>query len=72
MRRVWVGAGCKEQAGGVMDYKQGEKVRILWGQHKGKIGRFIREYRGKATVYYGPNTHYRAELDFNHIERVRS
>jgi len=53
-----------------MDYKRGDKVKILWGQHKGKIGRFMREYRGKAMVNYGPTSLYRAELDFKHIEKV--
>lgn len=53
-------------------FKPGDRVRILWGQRRGKVGTFLYDYRGRAVVQYGPSRpSHTTKLMYEHIEKVK-
>lgn len=50
--------------------KPGDNVRILAGQNRGKTGVYVREYRGRAVVLYGPSCKHKSVVKFESIEKV--
>ena len=50
--------------------KPGDRVRILWGQQRGKTGVYLHDYRGRAVVQYGPSYYHITKLQYANIEKV--
>ncbi len=52
--------------------KPGDRVRILRGQHRGKMGVYLYDYRGRAVVQYGPSRpSHTTKLAYKNIEKVK-
>lgn len=50
--------------------KPGDRVRILRGQNKGKIGICVCEYPDRMVVQYGPKSYHRAHIKPKYLEKV--
>lgn len=50
--------------------KPGDRVRILYGQNKGKTGVYLYTYRDRAVVQYGPKSYHRTRCKPENLEKV--